>query len=543
MFVRKKTTKKNPNTYIQLVQSYRVEGKVRQRVIKHIGTATNDVELNAMIKIAEEIKLLYSKGYTEEAIDQYLEKEESKLKGSKSQILNCKEVKRTVTGVHDIYGKIFDEIGLNKVIQSKSNYAQVLRDVVMGRITQPGSKRFTCELLESHFDINHPLNSVYRTMDKLDGNAIAKIQEKIARYTEMLLNGSINVLFFDATSLYFESFTEDELKKLGYSKDGKFNQPQLILTLLVTDKGLPLGYQLFPGNTYEGHTLVSAMQSWKKQYPNNQFVLVADSGLLNNINLTYLEKKEIDYIVCSRIKSLPKKDKEKILSSKAMHEDGKDYYMDLDFQERRLIISYKESRANKDKHDREKAVDRLQTKLKTSKNPASLISNYGYKKYITVDSNSRINLNEEKIVEDSRWDGLHGLITNLKDYSAHEIYNRYRGLWQIEDAFRINKSDLKIRPVFHWTPRRVTAHIAISYMAYSCYKFVEFKVNEQLKQPMSHRNIKSTLLSVEATIFEDERTQNKFFMPSRISDDARNVYQAMNVKLQDEAYCCTLAHS
>lgn len=539
MYVRKKTTKKNPNTYVQIVEGYWVDGKARQRVIKHIGTASNEAELDGIVLIAKEVKLLYESQHGELKINKYLEKELSKLKGAKAQVLNCKEIKRINVGIADIYGKIYDEIGLINVINSKSNYQQILKDIVLGRIASPGSKRFTCELLKSFFDKEYSLSSIYRTMDKIDDKILSNIQHKISNYTKELLNGVIEILYFDATSLYFESFTDDELKNLGYSKDGKFNQPQLILTLLVTDKGLPLGYQLFPGNTYEGHTLISAMKYWKNKYPGNKFVLVADSGLLNDINLSYLEKENIDYIVCARIKNLSKKDKDKILLEKESHNKENEYFLELEYKKRKLIISYKENRAKKDRSNRDEAIQKLEKKLKSSKNPANLISNYGYKKYIAIDTTSQVTLNEEKIAKDEDWDGLHGVITSLKNQPPIEIYNKYRGLWQIEDAFRINKSDLKIRPIFHWTPGRIKSHIAISYMAYSCYKFVEFEVNRAgiLK---SHKKIKELLINFQASVLEERNTGSQFFVPSNIDKDVRRIYRAMNVKIEDSAHCCTL---
>lgn len=542
MYVRKKTTKKNPNTYIQIVEGYWVDGKARQRVVKHIGTASNPTELDGIVAIAQEVKTLYEQKESELEIDKYLERELSKLKGAKAQVLNCKEIKRVNIALPDIYGKMYDEIGLNNIIKSKSNYEKILRDIVIGRIASPGSKKFTCELLESFFDIKHSPNSIYRAMDKLNEEALNKIQSKISEHTKKKLNGRIEILFFDATSLYFESFTDDELKNLGYSKDGKFNQPQLILTLLVTDEGLPLGYQLFPGNTYEGHTLIGAMQYWKKQYPRNKFVLVADSGLLNDINLTHLDSEGIDYIVCARIKNLPKNDKEKLLFEKKCHGAEEEYFLELEYKKRKLIVSYKEARAKKDRSDRDKAIQKLEKKLKSSKNPANLISNYGYKKYISVDTKSQVTLNEAKITEDEQWDGLHGVITSLKESLPIEVYRKYRGLWQIEDAFRINKSDLKIRPIFHWTPSRIKSHIALSYMAYSCYKFVEHRVKKHGLM-ISHRKIRQLLLDVQASILEDANTGAQFFMPSRIENEVKAIYKAMDMQPQDVAYCCTLSRA
>jgi transposase len=533
MYVRTKSTKRNPNVYVQLVEGLWLDGKSKQSVVKHIGTGTNPEEVEKLKEIGNEIKVLYMEKRSEEEINRTLDMKLSQLKGHRSQILNCKEKKRINTGIKDIYGKIYDDIGLNNIVQSKSNYKEIVKNLVLGRIVSPNSKRDTCELLESFLDIKYPLNSLYRAMDKINEDAIEIIQDKVTKYSKKMLNGEINLIFYDVTSIYFESFTEDDLKKLGYSKDGKFNQPQLILTLLVSGNGLPLGYQLLPGNKYEGHTLIDAMKYWKKKYPDNKFVLVADAGLLNDVNLNYLDSQGIDYIVCARIKNLSRKEEEKILLQKKSSEGG--FFGELSYKNRRLIVSYSVARAKKNCMDREKSLEKLMHKLKSSNNPISLISNYGYEKYIAIDKNSEVVLNQEKIDHDKAWDGLHGIITSLTGFPPKMVYQQYRGLWQIENAFRINKSDLKIRPIFHWTPSRVKAHIAISYMAYSCYQYVQFKLHEK-GFDFSCKKIRDLLFDTKATIMEDRYTGDQFFIPSKIDNDVLKIYRALNLKVQNSSY-------
>jgi transposase len=536
MFVRKKVSRKNPNTYIQLVDNRREGGRVRQKVVKHIGTAINPDQLEHLLKLAEEVKDCYVKQVSEHEIDNMIKRGLAALQGSRTDILNCYTTKKYVTSIHDIYGSVYKKMGLTDIIQSKSDYADVLKDIVMARIAKPSSKRETCDFMEKSFNIYHSLNKIYRMMDKFDEENTHKMQTTIAEYNKKLLKGKIKMLFYDATTIYFESFTSDDLKNLGYSKDCKFNQPQVILTLLVTEEGLPLGYQLLPGNTYEGHTLMSAIKYWQALYPEQKFVLVADSGMLNEINLEYLEQNSVDYIVCSRIKNLPEAVKEDILQRKEdIKEKNISSLFDLKFKSRRLIISYKLERARKDAKDRERSVNSLLCKLKQSKSPTTLISNYGYKKYITLDKESEVQLNEDKINAAEKWDGLHGLITNLEDMEAKEVYSHYRGLWQVEDAFRINKTDLKIRPIFHWTPERIKAHIAISYMAYCCYKAVEFIVNKK-KRVYSHRKIRSFLMECEISIMEEKNTGNQFWIAPRLSDEARYIYKAMEIKPEEQSY-------
>lgn len=533
MFITKKRTKNNPNIYVQLVESYRnKDGKVRQRVIKHVGSAPTEEHLEKIIELAHTIKAMINDNISEQTINVYHQKELSKITGARTLLLNARATRKTIAGTMEVYGKIFDEMQLDTLIKSRSNYSEILKDIVIGRIACFGSKKRICEQLSAQFNKTHPLNAIYRTMDKIDDAMIASIQSRISDYNVKLQSGGIKVLFFDATTLYFESFQDDELRKLGYSKDCKFNQPQLVLTMLVSEQGLPLGYQIFPGNTYEGGTLMRAMRHWKEQYPAQPITLVADSGMLNKINLEHLEKAGFNYIVCARLKNLNKPLKQAVLSGKK--QTAEDYFYDLAMGDRRLVVSYRHCRAIKDRHDREKAIGQLSQKLSGSKSPAHLISNYGYKKYISINEQSEVNLNQEKILEAQQWDGLHGLVTNLNDVSSKDIYAQYYGLWQIEEAFRVNKTDLQLRPVFHWTPRRIKAHIALSYIAYCCYRAVSFKVNQKLPVKLSHRKIREILSEVQYTIFEDKQTKAQFYMPLPTPDYAREIYQVMGLALEEE---------
>ena len=181
------------------------------------------------------------------------------------------------------------------------------------------------------------------------------------------------------------------------------------------------------------------------------------------------------------------------------------------------------------------------SKLSFSKNPSSFINNYGYKKIIDIDKNSKVTINQSKILEQERWDGLHGIITNINELSAKEIYSQYKGLWQIEDAFRINKTDLKIRPIFHWTLNRVLSHICLSYVTYACYKSAEFILHKQ-GMSLSHRAIKDKLNKVEAIIYKDKTTQEVYFFPEQIDDETKEIYKIFNVTPETEPYCCTLMY-
>jgi len=235
-------------------------------------------------------------------------------------------------------------------------------------------------MLNKDFSLDINLNKVYRAMDKLDDKTISKIQTKGLNATQNILGKKITVAFYDCTTLYFESFKSDELKNLGYSKDCKFNQPQVLLSLIVTEEGLPLGYDLFPGNTFEGHTLPIALKKLKNKYKLENITIVSDSGLLSKQNITYIKSKGYKYIIGARLKNLPKNKQLEILSelSNAPISNGCDYiskYYETRLEKERLVVKYSIKRAEKERKEREQTVKKLLEKLNRNNSPKSFISN------------------------------------------------------------------------------------------------------------------------------------------------------------------------
>jgi transposase len=196
---------------------------------------------------------------------------------------------------------------------------------------------------------------------------------------------------------------------------------------------------------------------------------------------------------------------------------------------RRLIVNYNDKRAKKDKIDREKSIEKLLTRLAKNKSPKDLISNYGYKKYLHIDGNAIASINEEKINEAAKWDGISGVITNTSNMAAEEVLAHYRSLWQIEESFRVNKHDLKIRPIFHWAPPRIKAHLAIAFMAFTCVRHLEYRVALQYKK-MSPEMIRKELIDVQLSFFKHQKNQTRYCIPSKISQDAKKIYQLMGLK-------------
>lgn len=549
MFIRIKPSSHPEHKKVQLVENIRQGNTVRQKIVRHVGMAHNEFELEQLRRLAEYAKAQIENDRQaklfppEEVAELSLIHKDRPEVSDTVQIKDLYEESRHVIGIHDVYGQVYKELGFEDVLENPTRYkkdCEYLRHLIMARIASPASKRKSVAYLEHSFGVSLDLDRVYRLMDKLDETCVTQIQNRSYEGTKSVLSlfkQSIDVVFYDATTLYFESFTEDDLKQNGYSKDLKFNQPQILLGLFVTSDGLPIGYEVFPGSTYEGHTLLKMLDSLKERFHLKKVVFVADSGLFNAQNLDLLEQAGYEYIVGARLKNLSAALQQKVTDSSLYRPLGdglKNQVIELSTT-RKLIVTHGETRAFKDHQDRLKAVEKLRKKLNKNKSVKGLISNYGYKKYLKLESDTKVILNEEKLQEDAKWDGLKGIITNSKDLKPIDIINHYKGLWQIEETFRVSKTDLKIRPIYHWTPSRVRAHIAMCYMALCCVRYLEYRVKNQYEK-LSPEVIRESLLSVQASILVHKPTKKKYVMPSSSQEHASKIYQTMGLKLSTQPF-------
>lgn len=538
MYVRVKTTPNSPRKSVQLVESMRKGGKVVQRIVRHIGIAADENEEEKLKGLAEYIKAKLEhernpKLFASEVIVKL--SRERKGQGDKLivNLRNFVEEQRLIQGVHDVYGKVYDQLGFSQTITNPRRHqsaVKTIKNIVLARIANPVSKRASVTMLEKDFGVRIQLEKVYRAMDKLDKRAIKRIKQRAYENTVKLLPRKLNVIFIDVTTIYFESIAESELLGKGYSKDRKHDQSQVLLCLLVTKEGLPIGYEVFPGSTFEGHTLIPVLDKVSEEYTIDKVIFVADSGLFSHDNLKELEEHGYEYVVGARIRNLSKK-----LTKELLNEDNYEEVATkndtfriatFSYQEgKELIVSYSYKRAKKNAHDRERAIQKLLEK----KSIKELMGNSGYKKYIQVEGENKIKIDRAKVEADKQWDGLRGVITNAKELRPEEVLQQYRKLWQIEEAFRVTKHDLKVRPVYHWTPNRIEAHLAIAFMAYTCVKTLEYRVKLQY-QKLSPEVIRNELLHIQGSILQDKETNKRYFLPSRMSTQARKIYKLMDIK-------------
>lgn len=373
-----------------------------------------------------------------------------------------------LVGPELILGKLFDEIGFNKITD------ELFRHLVITRLVYPVSKLKTTDYLYKYKGISYDVVSIYRYLDKLHSNQIEQVQQISYDHTLKILDHSLSIVFYDVTTLYFEAEQEDDFRQNGFSKDGKHSQPQIVLGLLVSTGGYPLTYQIFEGSKFEGHTMLPVIEAFKKKYKLKQIIVVADAGLLSDKNIKALTEHNYQYILGARIKNETETIQNKLLLLQLS--DGKSKTI-TKADGIKLIVSYSNARAKKDQHNRKRGLQKLEKQLTKGKLTKKHINNKGYNKYLKLTGEVNISIDYDKFKEDAKWDGLKGYITNTK-LKKEEVINQYKQLWFIEKTFRISKSDLRIRPIYHHRQKRIEAHICIAFAACKVYQELERQLNE-----------------------------------------------------------------
>jgi len=473
MFIRE-LRHKNGRIYIQVVD----KSSGRYKVLKSFGSSLTSEGVLELKKLAS---IWINEHQCVREIDFTHEIEQ--IKQMLSGITQLK-----LAGIELVLGRIFDEIGFNKIND------ELFRSLVLYRLVYPKSKLKTTEYLYRYEQKEWSEDAIYRYMDKLHSTQKEFVQQISYAHSLKVLGGQINVVFYDVTTLYFEIDQEDELRKTGFSKEGKHQNPQIILGLLVSKNGYPLAYDIYQGNKFEGHTLLPIIDSFKSKYKIEKLTIIADSGLLSQSNIDELQTKNYEFILGARIKNQKYTVQQKILNLQLKNGESQL----IQTNDLKLIVSYSDDRAKKDRYNREKGLRKLEKEVRTGKLTKSSINNRGYNKYLKLEGELNVKIDLEKFNQDAQWDGLKGYITN-SSLTKGEILENYHHLWKIEKAFRIAKTDLKIRPIYHRLQRRIEAHICLTFAAYKVYKELERQLKEK-QVPYSATKV----IEIAQSIFEIE---------------------------------------
>ena len=495
MFVRKKSNKSG-SLSIQIIS--KTGGKYK--VIQTIGCARTKREEELLLLLARtEIERLQGKqSLFEEHDDIVVESFVNSIANDHLQIV----------GSELILAKIYQKIGF-----PTDGCPDYFKNLVLCRLVYPGSKLKTIDYFRQHLNTDVSVYSVYRFLDELNSKLKPLIEQISFEYTKELLKGKIGVVFYDMTTLYFEASDEDDFRITGFSKDGKHQQPQIMIGLLVSNHGYPIGYQIFEGNTSETKTLIPVLEVFQDKFNIEKPIIVADSALLSQKNIEALQGNGYEYILGARLKNEKKEIKEKVLALEVEERKPKE----LKSKNGRLIVGFTTKRAHNDRKNREKGLKRLEKRVRSGKLTKEHINNRGYNKYLRLSGEINISIDYEKYESDNVWDGLKGYVTNTH-LSRKEVIDNYSQLWQVEKAFRVSKTDLRIRPIYHRLKERIEAHICICFAAYAIYKELERLLNKNKIEMSAEKAIKQIkeIRQLRYTLPKSRQVITKILKPNEI---------------------------
>ena len=379
----------------------------------------------------------------------------------------------------------------------------ILSDLVYARILDPCSKRSSYKTASAFLEKpSYELHDVYRALDVL-GSECDLIQAELYKNSHFLGKRNDRVLYYDCSNYYFEIEQENDCKKYGKSKEHRPN-PIIQMGLFMDGDGIPLAFSLFPGNANEQSSLKPLEKKILSDFECQKFIYCSDAGLGSESIREFNHMGERSYIVTQSIKKLVKEDREWALNkqgfkkvsdnapvdiTKLSPDDTGLYYKDEPYTtkklQQRLIITYSPKYALYQKAIRDKQVERAQQMLNTGtakknrknpNDPARFIETMAITKEGEA-ADIKSFLNETKISEEAQYDGLYAVCTDLLDDGVGEILKVSEGRWQIEECFRIMKTDFSARPVYLQDENRIRAHFLICFLALTIYRFLERKLN------------------------------------------------------------------
>jgi transposase len=438
------------------VQVYYLHNR-KHVIVKHLGSANSSEELDDLKQQAQQFIEDYS---NQTSLFPTLKS------GAYSYLEQYECVGFYFRFFYDTIQRLIAQIGFEEL---NSN---LFKDLVTIRILEPASKLRSIDLIEAYFGIAHRRQNYYKEAKKWI-SLKDEVLEKVNDFAQKEYGFDYSLLFYDVTTLYFETFEDDELRKAGFSKDSKPQQPQVLVGLMVSKEGFPVAFDIFPGNTFEGHTILPVVKAFIQKNKVKQFTVVADAAMISADNIKELKAGGIHYIVGARLGNLPQSIFEQ-LDAKIKREDGKTIRLHTD--KGYLICSFSSARYRKDKYEMDKQILKAQNIINTpSKNTKA--------KFVKA-HHEELKLNEELILKSTKLLGVKGYYTDLSEeyLATSKVIERYHELYRVEQAFRVAKSDLETRPVFHFKEEPVKLHLLICFLALVISKHIEIKTGISIRR-------------------------------------------------------------
>lgn len=460
---------------------------------------------------------------------------------------HLKEINRQNYGFPLILKKLFEiyqlDIFFDRISEDnnlKYSIYAALKLMISDRWYDPLSKLKTYQTQDEYTGLGEvKLQNLYRTLDILNKHQ-KQIEKHIFNINQDLFNQKLDLVFYDVTTLYFESsiINESSLRQLGFSKEGRIGTTQVVLGLMIDQNQLPVGYRVYKGNQYEGHTFFDAITDLKKRYEIDKVIIVTDSAMMNKKNIEYITGSEFGYefIIGERIKSLPESAKNYLLDKgnykKLISHDGEKIsieYCTIKYDNKTIIITYSKAREMKDRYERENLLRKAEKFLE---NPSN-ITRKASRHYLKQTGRNKYELDLERIKESQQFDGLLGISTNIRDYKPEEVLKQYKHLYTIEQSFRTFKTYFEIRPIYHWTDKRINGHICMCYIAYTLLRAFQRKLKDK-KIEISENEIRKILTKMELSLLK----QDSEYIYVRSSSDKKTeqILRTLNIKLPPNVF-------
>lgn len=468
-------------------------------VLKHFGSARTAAELSALIKDAE----LWLEEFTNQFSLFETEKRNRILHLGINQCLGVRYF-----CLYTILQEIVKRIGFNTLGN------KLLVDLVIMQIVEPSSKLRMLELLNRYFGFSHSRRTLYRALPKFSLYQ-KKVESLAIAFAKNKLKSDLSFILYDVTTLYFESFDPDDLRKPGFSKDNKSLQPQIVLGLLVNTEGFPLRYEIFSGNTFEGKTMMPVLRKFRDEKGTKIFSVVADAAMMGLNNLEELKKEGLTYIVGARVANLSSNLINVVTETLKEHRDGDSVRMPTPHGD--LIVSFSLVRYRKDKKDMERQIEKAK-KLVFAKELGKRA------KFVKTNGISYA-INDALIEKTTRLLGMKGYYTNIpkNKMTDKNIIAQYKNLWHVEQSFRMSKNDLAARPIYHHKQDSIKAHLTICFMALAVGKYLE------LKTGFSLRHVIDLLKQVQDARIINTRTKEEILIRAAISEKVKDLFRKLSV--------------
>lgn len=480
------------------VQAVKYE-KRKTVILKHFGSARTRTELSALMKDAG----IWLEKFTRQ-----------------SSLFNTEKKSRVIhLGVNQCLGvRYFCLYAVLKIIVGRIGFEllenKLLVDLVIMQVIEPSSKLRVLGLLNRYFGLSRSRRTLYRILPK-----IALYQKEVETlaitFAKKELKNNLSFVLYDVTTLYFESFDADDLRKPGFSKDNKSLQPQIVLGLLVNTEGFPLRYEIFSGNIFEGKTMMPVLRKFREEKGTEVFSVVADAAMMGLENLEELKKEGLTYIVGARTANLSLKVMNIVTERLKGHCDSDSVRVPTPHGD--LIASFSSIRYRKDKKDMERQIEKAKKLVSTKET--------GKRAKFVKTNKASYELNQALIEKTTRLLGIKGYYTNIpKDKMNDEgIIAQYKNLWHVEQSFRMSKSDLAARPMYHHKQDSIKAHLTICFMALAVGKYLE------LKTGLSLRRVIDLLKQVQDARIINTQTKEEILIRAAVPENVKDLFRKLSV--------------